>query len=121
MLPKDVRRYISAQSPNLEPWVQSKLERIVKPLLLDKKYADILCDFSKESDQIRKKMQLEAESIGYEVKHIVSLPKQKHSELLENLEINNDEKPKEFSTSATGVKVKLNTAVNLKFKSLEKI
>lgn len=121
MLPKDVRRYISAQSPNLEPWVQSKLERIVKPLLLDKKYADILCDFSKESDQIRKKMQLEAEYIGYEVKHIVSLPKQKHSELLENLEINNDEKPKEFSTSATGVKVKLNTAVNLKFKSLEKI
>ncbi|GGA09552.1 hypothetical protein [Okeania sp. KiyG1] len=121
MLPQDVRRYISAQSPNLEAWVQSKLEKIVKPLLLDKNYAGILCDFSKESDEIRRAMQTEAESIGYLVKHIVSLPKQKHSELLENLEINNDDKPEEFSTSATGVKVKLSTAVNLKFKSLEKI
>lgn len=118
MLPQDVRRYISAQSPNLEAWVRSKLERIVKPLLLEKKYADILCDFSKESDAIRLEMQTEAESIGYVVKHIVSLPKQEHSELLESLEIIDNS---EFSTNATGVKVNLSTAVNLKFKSLEKI
>ncbi|MCL2924379.1 MAG: hypothetical protein MGF17_07070 [Trichodesmium sp. MAG_R04] len=118
MLPQDVRRYISAQSPNLENWVQNKLERIVKPLLLDKKYADILCNFSKESDMIRQAMQAEAESIGYVVQHIVSITKQEHSKLLENLEINDQS---EFSTNATGVKVNLSTAVNLKFKNLEKI
>ncbi|MDY6802415.1 MAG: hypothetical protein SXA11_01210 [Cyanobacteriota bacterium] len=118
MLPQDVRRYISAQSPNLEAWVRSKLEKIVKPLLLDKKYANILKDFSKESEEIRQQMQVEADSIGYIVKHIVSLPKQEHGELLENLEINDKS---EFFTNATGVKVNLSTAVNLKFESFEKI
>ena len=65
---------------------------------------------------IRQAMQAEAESIGYVVQHIVSITKQEHSKLLENLEINDQS---EFSTNATGVKVNLTTAVNLKFKNLE--
>ena len=118
MLLQDLRRYMSAKSPNVEDWVKLKLEKIIKPLLMDKNYADILCDFSQEAEAIRQAMQIEAESIGYYVKHILSVPKQEHSQLLDNLEIK-DEKS-EFSTNVASIKVKLSTAVNLKFTSLEK-
>ncbi|NET85371.1 MAG: hypothetical protein F6J94_26750 [Moorea sp. SIO1F2] len=119
MLSQDFRRYISAQSPNLHGWVETKLEKIVKPLLLDKNYADILCDFSQEAEAIRQAMQIEAESIGYRIKHIVSVPKQEHSKLLENLEIKDDKS--EFSTNVSSIKVNLSTTVYLKFISLKKI
>ena len=120
MLPQDVRRYISAQSPNLKAWVENKLERIIKPLLLDKKYVDILLDFDKESEEIRRAMQVEAESIGYAVQHIVSLPKLEHLVLKENLEIR-DSKDREFSTNAASIKVKLSTTANIKFENFDKI
>ncbi|NEO73062.1 hypothetical protein [Moorena sp. SIO3H5] len=119
MLSQDFRRYISAQSPNLQGWVETKLEKIVKPLLLDKNYADILCDFSQEAEAIRQAMQIEAESIGYRIKHIVSVPKQEHSQLLEKLEIKDD--TSEFSTNLASIKVTISTTVDLKFISLKKI
>lgn len=120
MLPQDVRRYISAQSPNLKAWVKNKLEKIVKPLLLDKKYVDILLDFEKEALEIKSAMQAEAESIGYAVQHIVSLPKLEHLILKENLEIK-DNNNKEFSTNAASIKVKLSTTANIKFENFEKL
>lgn len=122
MLPQDVRRYISAQSPNLKAWVENKLERIVKPILLDKKYVDILLDFQKESQAIKQAMQFEAESIGYIVKHIVSLPKLNHLVLKENLEIEDKDNSKiEFSTNVASIKVKLSTTANIKFEDFTKL
>ena len=119
MLPQDVRRYISAQSPNLQAWVESKLERIIKPLLLTKKYIDILDDFQKESQKIREAMDKEAVSIGYAVEHIVSLPKIEHLRLKENFEILDENQ--EFSTNIASIKVKVSTAVSAKFKNFNKI
>lgn len=117
MLPQDVRRYVSAQSPNLQAWVENKLKKIIKPLLLRKKYVDILLDFQEESQAIKQAMQIEAESVGYAVQHIYSLPKIEHSLLKEELQIK-DEK-QEFSVA--GVKAALSTAVSAKFDNFEKI
>lgn len=119
MLPKDVRRYISAQSPNLQVWVENKLEKIIKPLLLGKKYVDLLLDFRSEAESIRIAMQEEAESIGYSIQHIVSLPELEHFELKENLEIKDD--GEQFSTNETAIKVALSTTANVKFETFEKI
>lgn len=119
MLPQDVRRYISAQSPNLQAWVESKLEKIIKPLLLTKKYIDILDDFQKESQKIREAMDKEAASIGYAVEHIVSLPRIEHLRLKENFEISDENQ--EFSTNTASIKVKVSNAVNAKFKNFNKI
>lgn len=122
MIPQDVRRYISGQSPhltNLEAWAKGKLERIIKPLLLDKKYADILEDFNHESEKIKQEMQSEAEAIGYAIKHIVSLPKLEHLSLKEKIEIK-DEKA-EFSTNEKGIKVELTTTASIKLKTFAKI
>ncbi|RUS94653.1 hypothetical protein DSM106972_092900 [Dulcicalothrix desertica PCC 7102] len=119
MLPQDVRRYISAQSPNLQAWVESKLEKIIKPLLLTKKYIDILDDFQKDSQKIREAMEREAASIGYAVEHIVSLPRIEHLRLKENFEILDENQ--QFSTNTASIKVKLSTSINAKFKNFNKI
>jgi hypothetical protein len=113
MLPQDVKRYISAQSPNLPVWVESKLEKIIKPLLLAKKYIDILSEFETVSNQIRQEMGKEAESIGYKIEHIVSIPRLAHLDLKTDFEIQN--KNEEFSTNAANIKVKLTTIVNARF------
>ncbi len=119
MLPQDVRRYISAQSPNLQTWVENKLEKIIKPLLLKKKYIDILDDFQKESQKIREAMEAEAASIGYVIEHIVSLPRLDHLRLKETFEISDENQ--EFSTNTASIKVKVSTTVNAKFKNFNKI
>ena len=120
MIPQDSRRYVSAQSPSLKAWAENKLEKIIKPLLLGKKYIDILLNFQAESNEIKRAMQIEAESIGYAIQHIVSLPKLEHSALRENLEIKDDSN-KNFSTNAASIKVKLSTTANIKFDDLSKI
>ena len=119
MLPKDVRRYISAQSPNLQAWAKSKLEKIVKTALLEKNYSDILESFEKESEEIKKEMLSEADAIGYAIKHIVSLPQMEHTYLKEKIEIKNEKA--EFSTNQSGIKIKLTTTVTAKFESFTKI
>lgn len=119
MIPQDVRRYISAQSPNLEAWVQNKLDKIVKPLLLGKKYIDLLINFDHESERIRASMQNEAEAIGYTIQHIVSLPALEHLALKESFEIRDS--GDQFSTNETAIKVALSTSVNAKFNEFDKI
>jgi hypothetical protein len=119
MLPQDARRYASAQSPNLQSWVESKLEKIIKPLLLAKKYVDILDGFEKEAEIIQNEMSREARSIGYAVQHIVSIPRLAHLDLKDNFEILDEHQ--EFSTNTSSIKVELSTTVNAKFESFGQI
>jgi len=119
MLAQDVRRYISAQQPNLQAWSESKLEKIVKPLLLSKNYLDILSDFRTVSDEIRYEMGKAAESIGYKIQHIVSIPRLPHFDLKSDFEIEN--KNEEFSTNTASIKVKLTTTVNARFDNFNQI
>lgn len=119
MLPQDVRKYISQKSPNLQTWVENKLEKIIKPLLLEKKYIELLKNFQSESEDIRKKMKEEAKLIGYAVEHIVSLPKLEHHKLKDNFEIVDENQ--EFPTNTAAIKVKLSTNINAKVEDFSKI
>lgn len=110
---------ISKQQPNLQAWSESKLETIIKPLLLSKNYLDILSDFRTVSDEIRNEMGKAAESIGYKIQHIVSIPRLPHLDLKADFEI--EDKNQEFSTNTASIKVKLTTTVNAKFKNFNQI
>jgi hypothetical protein len=118
LLPQNIARYKSAQSPNLEAWVKGKLEKIVKPLLLDKRYIDILLKFQPVAQDIKQQMQNEAKSIGYDVKHIVSIPNLKPLALKDGVIL---KKEGTFATKAANVQVKLETIVNAKIDDLGKI
>ncbi|MDZ8260411.1 hypothetical protein [Nostoc sp. ChiQUE01b] len=109
MLLNNIGKYRLAQSPNLEVWVKSKLERIVKPLLLYKEYIDILLDFEPIAAKIRADMEEAAKPLGYEIKHIVSRPNLKIIEVIKGFNIEIEET--NLATKDANVKVKVSTFV----------
>jgi hypothetical protein len=103
----------------LRVWVESELEKIVKPELLQKRYIDVLTKFDTVSDVIKKGMQESASKIGFSVEQIVSVPNLKHDELKRDFLIEIEEE--RYRTSDANVEVKLNTAVTARIENFGKI
>jgi len=103
----------------LRVWVESELEKIVKPKLLQKRYIDVLTKFNIVSEAIKKEMQQSASKIGFSVEQIVSVPDLKHDELKRDFAIEIEEE--RYRTSDANVEVKLNTAVTARIKNFEVI
>lgn len=138
LLPKDLsmfRKMVPAtQSPNeespLKTWVKGKLDKIVKPLLLNRRYIDILTDFEPIALAIKERMQAEAASIGFSAEHIVSVPNLKHLDLKRDFVLEDPERLEGetaedngtlYLTNDANVKVKLNTTVTARIENFETI
>ncbi|GET41075.1 hypothetical protein [Microseira wollei] len=119
MLPLNTARYKPNEGLKLEEWVESELEKIIKPLMLKKKYIDVLCNFEDVAEEIKKQMQYEAKSIGYAVNQIVSIPYLEHLELKENFDIEVTEK--HLATNDANVKVILSVSATAKIADFTKI
>jgi hypothetical protein len=119
MLPLNTARYKPNEGLKLQEWVESELEKIIKPLMLKKKYIDVLCDFEDVAEEIKKQMQYEAKSIGYAVNQIVSLPNLEHLELKDNFDIAVNEKT--FVTNDANVEVILSVSATAKISDFTKI
>ncbi|MCL1469126.1 hypothetical protein [Argonema antarcticum] len=119
MLPLNTARYKPNEASKLAEWVESELEKIIKPLMLKKKYIDVLCDFEDVAEEIKKQMQYEAKSIGYAVNQIVSVPNLEHLELKENFDI--EVYQKTFATNDANVKVILGISATAKIEDFTKI
>ena len=119
MLLKDDRQYKSEKSPNLQDWAKSTLNKIIKPLLLGKRYIDILTDFSKEAEKIQEELQHDAESIGYRIEHIISIPRLEHSKLKETfkLVVRNEK----YSINAASIAVALEAKIAVKFETFDRL
>lgn len=118
MIPKDIGRYRAAQSPNLETWVKSKLESIIKPLLLQKEYIDILLDFHPIEDIIKAKIEEAANALGYHVDQIVSVPDLEPLKLKDKFLLGIEDT---FPTKDARVDVKLSISVTAKIPNLASI
>ncbi len=112
--------------PDLESWVKSKLETIIKPLLLEKEYVDILLDFEPQGSETKNYSKLvldsmgdAAKSIGYSVKHIVSIPDLEPFKLKGNCTLQTGER--DYATKDAKVSVKLNTVAIAKIENLRKV
>lgn len=108
----------NAQNSPLEDWVKDKLETIIKPLLLEKQYADLLSEekLKKISDDIKEKMEQEASSIGFSIKHVVSVPDLPHRELKKEFSLLQE---RGYLTNDTSVEIKLNTRVVARFDTFD--
>lgn len=122
--------------PSLEHWVRSKLETIVKRLLLEKTYVDILLDFEptdsefgdgdyKNSEiigysaEVLSQMKEAAKAIGYMVSHIISLPDLEPFKLKDNCTLDTGER--EYATKNSNVKIKLKIVTIARIDNLRKI
>jgi hypothetical protein len=119
MLPLNTARYKPNEAAKLQEWVESELEKILKPLMLKKKYIDVLCNFDDVAGHIKKQMEYEAKSIGYAVNQIVSIPNLEHGELKDYFDIEGAQQV--FATNDANVKVILSIYATAKIADLTKI
>jgi len=119
MLPLNTARYKPNEGAKLQEWVESELEKIIKPLMLNKKYIDVLCNFDDVAEKIKKQMEYEAKSIGYAVNQIVSIPYLEHLELKDNFDIEGTQQ--DFATNDANVKVSLSVSATAKIADFTKI
>ena len=128
LLPKDLsmfRKMLPTNQKDGEPspldvWVKSKLDKIVKPLLLNQRYINILTKFDPIASAIKIGMENEAKLIGFSAEHIVSVPDLEHFELTREFTLD-DVEGSEYLTNNTNVKVKLNTATTARIIDFTKI
>lgn len=115
----NISYYKIAGSPSLISWSQKQLSLIIRQVLFQKKYTDILYAFAAIANDIRTKIENEAEKIGYQVDHIISVAELK--ETLLTREFSLEEEEGTFATKDAKVKVKLNTIIKVKIEKLELI
>ncbi|MDJ0902168.1 MAG: hypothetical protein QNJ55_25535 [Xenococcus sp. MO_188.B8] len=118
--------------PDLDNWAKNKLDTIVKPLLLEKEYVDILLDFEplvqdtndtsnsiSYSTTVRKQMEDAAISIGYSVWHIVSVPDLEALKFKDKCTLDTGER--DYSTRDANVNVKLRVIADVKIDNLRRV
>ncbi|KAB8317942.1 hypothetical protein SD81_022170 [Tolypothrix campylonemoides VB511288] len=118
-----ILKYKKAQIPNLkdlQAWFKAKLDRIVQKLLFDRKYINLLLDFESEDKlAIKEELEKEAESIGYSIRLLTTVPDLKPLKLKD--EGFNFTSTGTFATKYNNVKVELSIICSGKIKDLRKI
>ncbi|MFN6460759.1 MAG: coiled-coil domain-containing protein [Nostoc sp. DedVER02] len=128
--------------PDLEKWVKIRLETIVKSVLFEWNYVDLLIEFEPqtqnqatetssqinsqgiiESSQVNQKiqttMQTEAKSIGYSVMQIISIPELEQFRYKGNFTVNTGEQ--EYATRSANLRVALDTVAIVRIDNLKTI
>jgi hypothetical protein len=102
----------------VEAWVRSTLNVILKRNLIGKTYVDLLLRFAPLEQSIKRELSVHAASIGYKVDHLVSIPDLEEKELTEPffLEIEDD-----FETKLDDFKVQVKFGIKLRVRDLQSI
>lgn len=104
--------------PPLDAWVKEKLERIIRDVLFDAKYIDLLLDFDGRKAEIEAKLRAEAATIGYEVKQLITAPALDPLKWLDPFLLKVDET---FETRRPKFFVKLSIVVAARFETLDEL
>lgn len=121
----DLGKYKSSPIKDLRQWVEGKLNSITKSVFFGKTYLDLILSYEKEGekpsgDEIKTKMSIEAQKVGFTVQQLITIPKVKPLELLNGFSFDVGE-TEEFSTINTRIKVKLVISVSGRIIDLRKI
>jgi hypothetical protein len=108
--------------PNLEKWAKQNLEKIVKPLLLNTEFVDLIPESGTDNytQEVFKQIHKSASLIGYEVTQIITIPEleeiRKHREIFS---VETGER--EYPTKDAHCPVKLDTTVDMRIDDLQGI
>lgn len=115
----NIANYKLAGSPPLTSWSQEQLSVIIRQVLFQKSYTDILYNFPTIAIKIKEELEKQTINIGYQVDHIISVAELKEKVLTREFSIEEEEGT--FATKDAKVKVKLNTIIKAKIEKLELI
>ncbi|HEX8172321.1 MAG TPA: hypothetical protein VF824_17440 [Thermoanaerobaculia bacterium] len=74
MVLRDIAQYKSAGAPDPGEWLQARLRQVIPQLLFGVKYIEVLIRFSPYEDKIKRSLSSDAAAIGYEIKHLITVP-----------------------------------------------
>lgn len=114
---KDLGKYFSEGIQDLDDWLESELKRYTQDYILDKEFTDLIVKF--EEEEVKKGIKGEVESIGYEIKQLITMPDLQ--KIIPNYIKIETGKQQEFSTKNDKLKVKLNIVINAKITNIAKI
>ncbi len=80
----DIGKYAASKVTDIKVWIKEKLDRIIHEELFNVEYIDLLLKFGPIEDQIRSKMEVESDKIGYKLRQIITVPDLKPLKLKEN-------------------------------------
>ena len=112
---KNAGKYIEAKSPDLNHWCRERIANIISDVLFNSKYIDLLINFDPIRKDIKNKLQGDAESIGYMIKHLITIPDLKPMELLKDFEVELEDK---FQTKNSRFDVKLRVVAIVRINNL---
>lgn len=115
---KDYALYKNGGSRDLNTWIKENLTEIIKQVLFGKRYIDLLIGFEPLENEIKEKLSLRAEAIGYSIKQLITVPDLPPYGWLERFDL---EIEKEFQTKMPKFPVRLGMVVTARIRKLQDV
>jgi hypothetical protein len=71
---RDLGRFRASSIPDLKVWAIARLDEITRDVLFERRYLDVLLDFSPDEAEIKARMERAAHEIGYTVRQLIAVP-----------------------------------------------
>ncbi|HEX8068912.1 MAG TPA: hypothetical protein VF546_03105 [Pyrinomonadaceae bacterium] len=110
--------FLASPVTDLEAWVKSTLNVILKRYLIGKTYVDLLLRFAPLEQSIKRELSARAALIGYKVDHLVSIPNLKEVELSNPFLL---ETEGTFKTKLDDFEVELKFSLKLRIRNLQSL
>ena len=109
----------------LEKWLQKKLDKICQEVFFERNRIDLISSLEDDKKSIQRKLESESSRIGYEIKHLASLPDLDELSLKKGVKVTNEdlrdiskdgdavgEELSEYRTSDSQTRIKLDFVIN---------
>jgi hypothetical protein len=110
--------FLASGVADLEAWVKSTLNVILKRHLIGQTYVDLLLRFASVEQNIKRELSARAALIGYKVDHLVSIPNLKETDLIKPFLLDAEDT---FETKLDGFEVQLKFSIKLRIQNLQSI
>jgi hypothetical protein len=115
---RDYALYKNDGSKDLNLWIKMNLKEVIREVLFGKRYIDLLIGFEPLEREIKAKLSIRAEAIGYSIKHLITVPDLPPYDWLENFTL---EVEREYDTNTPKFPVKLGVIVTARIRRLKDI
>ncbi len=112
----DIGKFRRSNIEKLENWLQQKLNKISQEVFFERDRIELIRNLEEDKQLIQKKLESESEKIGYNIKHLASLPALDELTLKQGFKV---EYKSSFRTLDSRIKMKLNIAINAKIANFD--
>jgi len=117
----DIAKYRSARIPNLEQWIEKRLNRHTKSVLFGKSYVAVIVGFDSDEIRIKSLVKNDVEQIRFSVSQHITIPADAKITVFRNRALSFDTGPLTFKTKDARVEFSLTIHGRVTFEHLERL